>query len=170
MNQLACQECDESVFIRRESLVFEPIEFHTMMYNIALLGKARLPLDSSILEGLRRVQAPNDLCLTEKSEIYLISLEPEPQRTEVYGFEESADSKTIFTTFLNREDDHEEHLDEHPSEVHEVLEQMVTGEDAIRLHRMLTNPPSNPRKDRRIAKALREFPDPDKPTVLDIDL
>ena len=46
----------------------------------------------------------------------------------------------------------------------------MTGEDAVRFYELLTNPPDNPEREAFIREALQRFPDPDKPTEIDIDL
>ncbi len=51
-----------------------------------------------------------------------------------------------------------------------VAEEMVTGEEARMLYDFLMNPPDDPQRDRLIEEALKEFPNPEEPTELDIDL
>jgi len=52
----------------------------------------------------------------------------------------------------------------------EMFEEELTDEGAIELYNLLFNSKPNPEKKRFVKEALELFPQPDKPTDIDIDL
>jgi hypothetical protein len=54
------------------------------------------------------------------------------------------------------------------SEILEVREEMVTGSDALHFHKYLMNSLNDPKVNKMIKEALYMFPDPDKPTKLEL--
>jgi len=52
----------------------------------------------------------------------------------------------------------------------EMFEEELTDEGAIELYNLLFNSKPNPKKKRFVKEALALFPQPDKPTDIDIDL
>ncbi len=52
----------------------------------------------------------------------------------------------------------------------DILEEIITDEEAIRFYNLLSNPPKDVERQRMIIEALQLFPDPKKPTKVNIDL
>ena len=52
----------------------------------------------------------------------------------------------------------------------EILEDIITGKNAIEFYTLLKNPPKNPKREKKIIESLDLFPEPDKPSEIDIDL
>ena len=52
----------------------------------------------------------------------------------------------------------------------EILEEIITGNNAIKFYNLLKNPPNNPKREEKIKEALNLFPEPDKSTEIDVEL
>ncbi len=51
-----------------------------------------------------------------------------------------------------------------------ITEEIITGEEAIRFRDLLENPPDDPERISIIEEAIRKFPEPNKPTEIDIKM
>jgi hypothetical protein len=65
----------------------------------------------------------------------------------------------------------EVHIDEAlKSKNIEILEDIITGDNATHFYMLLKNPPKNPKREEKIKESLQLFPEPDKPSEIDIEL
>ncbi len=55
-------------------------------------------------------------------------------------------------------------------QVQPLIEEVITGHSAQRLHDLLTKPPKDPRRQEIIHGAVKKFPEPGHPSAIDIDL
>jgi len=73
---------------------------------------------------------------------------------------------TLLTCFIEPD----KSIDSEEYSKQELVEEVVTGDEAVLIYDLLMNPPEDPERIKFIEEALQEFPEPDKPSEVDIDL